>query len=109
MRSITNLFWPCICCQDVLRYKVGDPKTFHYLNQSNCIQLDAINDAKEYIDLRRAMDIVGISAEEQVLAVNFIQNEKHSLLLYLSICVYSCLRIGWNISCRCCGSSPRKR
>ncbi|KAL9685470.1 hypothetical protein QQ045_022920 [Rhodiola kirilowii] len=51
--------------EDVLRYKVGDPKTFHYLNQSNCIQLDAIDDAKEYIDLRRAMDIVGISSEEQ--------------------------------------------
>ncbi|CAM8963239.1 unnamed protein product [Rhodiola kirilowii] len=51
--------------EDVQRYKVGDPKTFHYLNQSNCIQLDAINDAKEYMDLRRAMDIVGISPEEQ--------------------------------------------
>uniref|UniRef100_A0A7N0SYH6 Uncharacterized protein n=1 Tax=Kalanchoe fedtschenkoi TaxID=63787 RepID=A0A7N0SYH6_KALFE len=51
--------------EDIQRYKVGDPKTFHYLNQSNCIRLDAIDDAKEYLDLRRAMDIVGISSEEQ--------------------------------------------
>ncbi|KAJ3678582.1 hypothetical protein LUZ60_002385 [Juncus effusus] len=51
--------------EDKERYKVGDPITYHYLNQSNCIELDAIDDAKEYLDTRRAMDVVGISAEEQ--------------------------------------------
>ncbi|XAR53459.1 Myosin ATPase [Bertholletia excelsa] len=47
------------------KYKLGDPKSFHYLNQSNCYELDGVNDAHEYLATRRAMDIVGISEEEQ--------------------------------------------
>ncbi|MBA0599911.1 hypothetical protein Gorai_006111, partial [Gossypium raimondii] len=50
---------------DVEKYKLGNPRTFHYLNQSNCIELDALNDSEEYIATRRAMDVVGISEEEQ--------------------------------------------
>lgn len=45
---------------------MGDARTYHYLNQSNCIDLDALDDAKEYLETRRAMDIVGINNEEQV-------------------------------------------
>ncbi|TYJ14684.1 hypothetical protein E1A91_A10G133100v1 [Gossypium mustelinum] len=51
--------------EDVEKYKLGNPRTFHYLNQSNCIELDALNDSEEYIATRRAMDVVGISEEEQ--------------------------------------------
>ncbi|CAN0906866.1 XI-K [Linum grandiflorum] len=47
------------------KYKLGSPKSFHYLNQSSCYELDGINDAHEYLETRRAMDIVGISEEEQ--------------------------------------------
>nr|BAD16376.1 putative myosin XI [Oryza sativa Japonica Group] len=47
------------------RYKLGDPASFHYLNQSNCIKLDGMDDSSEYIATRRAMDIVGISSDEQ--------------------------------------------
>ncbi|XP_015571725.1 myosin-17 isoform X1 [Ricinus communis] len=47
------------------KYKLEDPKSFHYLNQSNCYALDGVDDAEEYIATRRAMDIVGISEEEQ--------------------------------------------
>ncbi|XP_022966587.1 myosin-17-like [Cucurbita maxima] len=47
------------------KYKLGDPKSFHYLNQSKCFELDGINDAHEYLATRRAMDVVGISEEEQ--------------------------------------------
>jgi len=39
---------------------------FHYLNQSNCFELEGLDESKEYRDTRRAMDIVGISSEEQV-------------------------------------------
>ena len=39
---------------------------FHYLNQSNCFELEGFDESKEYRDTRRAMDIVGISSEEQV-------------------------------------------
>ncbi|ONM40812.1 myosin1 [Zea mays] len=47
------------------RYKLSDPRSFHYLNQSSCIEVDGINDAEEYLATRRAMDIVGINEEEQ--------------------------------------------
>lgn len=48
------------------KYKLGDPRSFHYLNQSNCYELVGVNAAQEYLSTKRAMDIVGISQEEQV-------------------------------------------
>ncbi|KHG16924.1 Myosin-J heavy chain [Gossypium arboreum] len=47
------------------KFKLGDPKSFHYLNQSDCYALDGVDDAQEYIATIRAMDVVGISEEEQ--------------------------------------------
>ncbi|CAN6563743.1 unnamed protein product [Malus baccata var. baccata] len=47
------------------KFKLGDPKQFHYLNQSSCYELDGIDDGEEYLATRRAMDVVGISEEEQ--------------------------------------------
>ena len=49
-----------------MKYKLENPKSFHYLNQSSCFELDGVNDAHEYLATRRAMDVVGISEEEQV-------------------------------------------
>lgn len=57
--------------QDVQKYKLGPPSTFHYLNQSNCYKLDGVDDTKEYIETRRAMDIVGISSAEQVYSYSW--------------------------------------
>ncbi|XP_018629557.1 myosin-6 isoform X4 [Nicotiana tomentosiformis] len=51
--------------KDIQRYKLDNPRSFRYLNQSNCYELDGVDDSKEYLDTRRAMDIVGISLEEQ--------------------------------------------
>ncbi|XP_043718546.1 myosin-17-like [Telopea speciosissima] len=51
--------------EDIAKYKLGNPKSFHYLNQSNCYELDGVNDTHEYLATRRAMDIVGISEQEQ--------------------------------------------
>ncbi|KAJ8649902.1 hypothetical protein MRB53_002925 [Persea americana] len=51
--------------EDIEKYKLWNPKSFHYLNQSNCYELDGVNDADEYLATRRAMDIVGISEQEQ--------------------------------------------
>ena len=42
---------------------------FHYLNQSNCYELSGVDDSKEYLATRRAMDVVGISSDEQVIIV----------------------------------------
>lgn len=52
--------------EDVERFKLGNPRSFHYLNQSNCYELDALDDSKEYLATRRAMEVVGISADETV-------------------------------------------
>lgn len=57
-----------LCCappEDVKRFKVGDPRSFHYLNQTSCYEVANVDDAREYLETRNAMDIVGISQEEQ--------------------------------------------
>lgn len=65
-RNYHCFYMLCAAPSDVgQKYKLGNPRTFHYLNQSNCIELEGIDDAKEYLATRRAMDIVGISPEEQ--------------------------------------------
>ncbi|KAL6214452.1 hypothetical protein ACLB2K_013886 [Fragaria x ananassa] len=51
--------------EDVQKYKLGHPRTFHYLNQSDCYELDGVDDSEEYKATRKAMDIVGISTDEQ--------------------------------------------
>ncbi|CAJ1968281.1 unnamed protein product [Sphenostylis stenocarpa] len=51
--------------EDIQKYKLGNPREFHYLNQSNCFELEGVDELKEYRDTRRAMDVVGISSEEQ--------------------------------------------
>ncbi|KAK4418367.1 Myosin-11 [Sesamum alatum] len=51
--------------EEVEKYKLANPKTFHYLNQSNCYELVGVSDAHDYLATRRAMDIVGISQKEQ--------------------------------------------
>ncbi|KAI3469890.1 hypothetical protein Pfo_026553 [Paulownia fortunei] len=51
--------------EDIEKYKLGNPRMFHYLNQSNCYELDGVDDSKEYLSTRRAMDVVGISSDEQ--------------------------------------------
>ncbi|KAI4333233.1 hypothetical protein L6164_018067 [Bauhinia variegata] len=51
--------------EQVNKYKLGNSRTFHYLNQSNCYEVANVDDAKEYLETRNAMDIVGISQDEQ--------------------------------------------
>lgn len=52
--------------QDAEKYKLGHPSLFHYLNQSKTYELEGVSSADEYLKTRRAMDIVGISSEDQV-------------------------------------------
>ncbi|GFQ02300.1 myosin-12 [Phtheirospermum japonicum] len=51
--------------EEVKKYKLGDPRAFHYLNQSNCYEVANVDDAREYLETRNAMDIVGINQDEQ--------------------------------------------
>ncbi|THG11258.1 hypothetical protein TEA_014951 [Camellia sinensis var. sinensis] len=55
----------CASGRDAEKYKLGHPSHFYYLNQSMTYELDGVNSAEEYMKTRRAMDIVGISQEEQ--------------------------------------------
>ncbi|XP_020591661.1 myosin-12 [Phalaenopsis equestris] len=51
--------------EDVKKFKVGNPQNFRYLNQSNCYEVANVDDAREYLLTRHAMDVVGINQEEQ--------------------------------------------
>lgn len=51
--------------EEAKKFKLGDPKTFHYLNQTNCYKVANVDDAREYLETRNAMDVVGISQDEQ--------------------------------------------
>ncbi|XP_024990425.1 myosin-11-like isoform X1 [Cynara cardunculus var. scolymus] len=51
--------------EEVEKYKLGNPQSFHYLNQSKCYELVGVNDGLEYLATRRAMDVVGISKDDQ--------------------------------------------
>ncbi|KAL0437382.1 UNVERIFIED_CONTAM: Myosin-9 [Sesamum radiatum] len=51
--------------KEIEKYKLGHPKTFHYLNQSNCFELVDVSDAHDYLATRKAMDVVGISQSDQ--------------------------------------------
>lgn len=55
----------CASGLDAEKYKLGHPKNIHYLNQSKVYELDGVSNEEEYIKTRRAMDIVGISSDEQ--------------------------------------------
>ena len=86
-----------------------NPKTFHYLNQSNCYKLDGIDDSKEYIATRRAMEVVGISVGEQVFHRKLLQlesNFKYNCYLKILFFFVSYTFSGSNISCCGCNSAP---
>ncbi|CAB80037.1 myosin-like protein [Arabidopsis thaliana] len=55
----------CASGNDAEKYKLSNPRQFHYLNQSKTYELEGVSSAEEYKNTRRAMDIVGISQDEQ--------------------------------------------
>ncbi|GJZ96903.1 reverse transcriptase domain-containing protein [Tanacetum coccineum] len=46
------------------KYKGDNPRKFHYLNQSSFDDLKGVDESKEYLSTKKAMDIVGISSDE---------------------------------------------
>lgn len=84
---------------------MGNPKSFRYLNQSNCYELVGVSDAHDYLATRRAMDIVGISEKEQVqpfqketLTAYCIDKKEYLLTTHLSL-------TGSNFQSCCCNTS----
>ncbi|KAG8091319.1 hypothetical protein GUJ93_ZPchr0012g21230 [Zizania palustris] len=51
----------CASGQDADKYKLAHPRNFNYLNQSRTYELEGVSDGEQYLETRRAMDIVGIS------------------------------------------------
>ncbi|KAK4410989.1 Myosin-12 [Sesamum angolense] len=51
--------------EEVKKFKLGDPRTFHYLNQTNCYEVQMLTTPEKYLETRNAMDIVGINQDEQ--------------------------------------------
>ncbi|OVA08348.1 IQ motif [Macleaya cordata] len=64
-RSFHCFYQLCASGKVAERYKLDHPSNFHYLNQSKTYELDGVSNAKEYMRTRRAMDIVGISLDDQ--------------------------------------------
>ncbi|KAJ1930391.1 class II myosin [Tieghemiomyces parasiticus] len=46
-------------------YGISGPENFVYIYQSGCLDVDTINDTSEYNDTIAAMNVIGLSAEEQ--------------------------------------------
>lgn len=65
--------------QDAEKYKLSCSSDFHYLNQSRTYDLDGVSNAEEYVKTRRAMDIVGISLEDQVQELFFQEDNLFQL------------------------------
>jgi myosin-5 len=74
--------------EDIKKWKLADPRKFHYLNQSQCIELERMDDAKEYRETRKAMDVVGINSEEQVTFCFLVIS-----LVNIMVSTYECLLI----------------
>lgn len=73
---------------------MANPRTFHYLNQTGCYEVANVDDAREYLETRNAMDIVGISNEEQVRytytictkEIGKMKTETYHEILYCHFC-----------------------
>ncbi|XP_073274635.1 myosin-12 isoform X2 [Primulina huaijiensis] len=63
--------------EDLKKFKLGDPRTFHYLNQSNCYEVANVDDAREYLETRNAMDVVGINQDEQEAIFRIVASILH--------------------------------
>lgn len=46
-------------------FKLLKPEQYHYLNQSGCIEIEKVNDAEAFGDLKIAMTVLGIKDETQ--------------------------------------------
>ncbi|CAK9264759.1 unnamed protein product [Sphagnum jensenii] len=54
------------------RVKVRPAQEYHYLNHSDCLSIDKVDDAEQFYLLRRAMNVVQISNEDQEQAFEML-------------------------------------
>ena len=60
-----HIFYQLCDGPDASRYGLGPPSEYYYLNQSSCHELKSFTNEDAYVQTRRAMDIVGLSKEDQ--------------------------------------------
>ncbi len=53
------------------------PENFNYLSQSACYVVDGIDDIKEFADTRNAMNVMGMTAEEQKQVFHLVAGILH--------------------------------
>ena len=95
--------------QDVKKYKLADPRTYRYLNQTNCYEVANVDDSREYLETRNAMDVVGISQDEQVcICVTQTSFKKVENFLNISLCSFKICSVGCYISCCSCNTASWK-
>lgn len=54
-----------------------EPSYYYYLNQSGTYSVDGTNDVKEYEETRKAMDVIGISDEDQGNVLQIVAGVLH--------------------------------
>ncbi|KXN67518.1 hypothetical protein CONCODRAFT_82259 [Conidiobolus coronatus NRRL 28638] len=47
-------------------FGISGPENFWYTNQSQCLQVDGIDDVKDYHDTLESMNVIGLSQDEQI-------------------------------------------
>ncbi|XP_031555305.1 unconventional myosin-Ie-like isoform X2 [Actinia tenebrosa] len=63
--------------EDKGKFGLTDPSYYYYLNQSGTYTVDGTNDSQEYEETRKAMDVIGISDENQADCLAIVAGVLH--------------------------------
>ncbi|KAK3748939.1 hypothetical protein QZH41_001565, partial [Actinostola sp. cb2023] len=66
----------------VKKFGLTDPSYYYYLNQSGNYSVDGTDDVKDYEETRKAMDVIGISDENQADVFAIVASVLHLVLQY---------------------------
>jgi hypothetical protein len=88
-------------------YGIQGPSQFEYCVRGQCIDVAGMDDFKEYADMRQAMNVIGITANEQVRASKLERSQRgnsrsllllcrekslHCWLLYCGLAIVRCVK-----------------
>jgi len=78
-RAFHIFYQLCMGANEDMRYKfyLDAPDQFYYLTRSSCVQVDDVDDAKEFEEMVEAMGKLGFSAEDQEAAFRLVAGVLH--------------------------------
>lgn len=76
-RNFHCFYQLCASLEEREKYKLGNARSFHCLNQSECYELDGVNDYQKYIQTRRSMDVLGVNPDEQEAVFRILASVLH--------------------------------